>query len=675
MICDVCKNGLEGMWDPARTERVASLNDFGDKRDQYMGQPLDNLEYVFGHHKTETSFKAAVEDGCAVCCLYTELAGNLADVSHLSSRGIDYFSVFYVLVYKMYGSTVRQLQMICHFGQPQTSISIGFLPYDKPRYYETVREPMPAALGRSTGDLGTRQTMQNWMRVCFEAHTHCQKRRVVQAQNGYRPTRLLELSPHGTCRLVDGTDCPAVLRYVALSYCWGSQPVEGLLRLLRTTSQLLSEDRAVDTLPKTFREAAQIAQWFGVNYLWIDRLCIYQDSAEDWQREAGTMKDVYQNADFSIAALGGKDSDGGCFFDRDPSKSVITTVHTKLAEAHPPTAFLCEHDYGAHDYTSLQEEPLTSRSWVVQERLLASRTLYFGSRQVYWECRESVHAEIYPMKNIFYIPNYKNSHPWKPLIGSISQSHSFDHFEQLFQSWNYLVTYYSEKRLTMPADKLIAISGLAKDMKATLSTVKPRGTHRYLAGLWEENFLQTLDWFVKEPASRVSKYRAPSWSWACVDGSIHMSSQTRKRDTKIISNLEATDMVYKNNDETGEVVSGAITLQGPCSKVRTVCSDDLDQQHQRKIVGLHGCYRRPLGGMEKAWGTAIFDTVDDVTEDMLVIWLSYCSGLGAAVSGLIIAPLGDGTFRRLGCASTSTMCGGDYRNFADGQSNAIVDIV
>lgn len=151
------------------------------------------------------------------------------------------------------------------------------------------------------------------MRTCVESHPLCNLPKTLPS---YRPTRLLKVDNSHTFRLVLGTECHPTLQYVALSYCWGTKAVEGLLRLLQSTAEDLSREQPVDNLAKTFRDATDVAQHFGVDYIWIDRLCIFQDSPEDWQREASTMQDVYRNALFSISALGAKDDQDGCFFER-----------------------------------------------------------------------------------------------------------------------------------------------------------------------------------------------------------------------------------------------------------------------------------------------------------------------------------------------------------------------
>jgi hypothetical protein len=54
----------------------------------------------------------------------------------------------------------------------------------------------------------------------------------------------------------------------------------------------------------------------GFCYLWIDSLCIYQDSIEDWLHELYMMGDIYKGGICNIAATVSKDSSGGCFRQR-----------------------------------------------------------------------------------------------------------------------------------------------------------------------------------------------------------------------------------------------------------------------------------------------------------------------------------------------------------------------
>ncbi len=53
---------------------------------------------------------------------------------------------------------------------------------------------------------------------------------------------------------------------------------------------------AIAQLPKNFADAIQIARDLGFSYLWIDSLCIIQDSDDDMKREIAKMGSIYAGA-------------------------------------------------------------------------------------------------------------------------------------------------------------------------------------------------------------------------------------------------------------------------------------------------------------------------------------------------------------------------------------------
>jgi hypothetical protein len=73
----------------------------------------------------------------------------------------------------------------------------------------------------------------------------------------------------------------------------------------------------VQSMPQTFKDAVKITRKFGIRYLWIDALCILQDSKSDWEVQATEMAAIYRNSVFTIAADNATDSSGGCFANRD----------------------------------------------------------------------------------------------------------------------------------------------------------------------------------------------------------------------------------------------------------------------------------------------------------------------------------------------------------------------
>jgi hypothetical protein len=132
-------------------------------------------------------------------------------------------------------------------------------------------------------------------------------------------------------------------------------------------------------LSKTFTDAMKITKYSGLRYIWINSLCIIQDSKEDWQREASLISKVYTNSACNISATGASDGSIGLFFDRNPL--AIQPFRARfLGNQVKGSFYLVNPSLWANE---VDYSPLNRRAWVVQERLLSPCNLHFGSTQVY----------------------------------------------------------------------------------------------------------------------------------------------------------------------------------------------------------------------------------------------------------------------------------------------------
>jgi hypothetical protein len=118
-------------------------------------------------------------------------------------------------------------------------------------------------------------------------------------------------------KVQDSTNISNQEQYVALSYCWGTQPIDKLTPSSKTSwysGVHLSE------LPRTYTDAVYVTRAVGVKYLWIDALCMMQEPSgnPEWKAEAGRMGDIYSNAWCTIAASHGDSASSGCFVKRSP---------------------------------------------------------------------------------------------------------------------------------------------------------------------------------------------------------------------------------------------------------------------------------------------------------------------------------------------------------------------
>jgi hypothetical protein len=205
------------------------------------------------------------------------------------------------------------------------------------------------------------------------------------------PTRVLDVGTSSipTLHLQVNDESSPVLPYVTLSHCWGKIKIK---QLTKANISELIEGIDVNELTKTFQEAIIIARRLGVRFLWIDSLCIIQDSdfGEDWVKESSTMGDVYKNALCNIAATAAPDGDTGCFLERNPL--LARTCRLRIEGLPGPAPKSQVYDLARDHFwrQAISEAPLIQRAWVLQERTLAPRVIHFGKNQLLWECHELV---------------------------------------------------------------------------------------------------------------------------------------------------------------------------------------------------------------------------------------------------------------------------------------------
>lgn len=139
------------------------------------------------------------------------------------------------------------------------------------------------------------KVVRDWIHECSTEHEFCPSQNVPEM-----PTRVLDLGDGSGSKLPRLQTTLDLRRpYVALSYCWGGQQTF-------TTSLNTFQDRCqgIETtdLPQTIQDAITCTRNLGLRYLWIDSLCIIQDSDSDKGKEISRMADIYANAEITISA-------------------------------------------------------------------------------------------------------------------------------------------------------------------------------------------------------------------------------------------------------------------------------------------------------------------------------------------------------------------------------------
>ncbi|KAF4635203.1 hypothetical protein G7Y89_g2896 [Cudoniella acicularis] len=395
-------------------------------------------------------------------------------------------------------------------------------------------------------------TISNWLRNCHSNHAKCRYN-----QTSFYPSRLLYLGKEGVdIKLVVTAIQQPRGPYLTLSHRWGS---EDYTKLESSTIHQFQCGIDISTLPLTFQDAIEVTRRLGFQYLWIDSLCIMQDEDDksDWQYESPKMGEIYSNALLNLSATSATNSSSSLFVDRDLGTILPSPIELNIGGTI--------QQYHLFDGKIWEDEvtcaPLNRRGWVFQERILARRVLHFGRRQLAWECRQLDAMEIFPHG----LPLIAGSTLQKKEVGftleGTSPQVSPKKNQKAYSLWQEMVEAYSECSLTRSEDKLVALSVLAKSMRDATSD-------EYVAGMWRRTMAFDLPWWRETESRKLypingNPYRAPSWSWASVDGRINFPGMPGTSDEEFIEVL-GTNLSYVSNEDitTGCLLDGSSMKMG-----------------------------------------------------------------------------------------------------------------
>lgn len=340
---------------------------------------------------------------------------------------------------------------------------------------------------------------RRWFKECRTSHAECKIR------NKFVPTRLIDVGlPDGSedLKLLDtkqsGISNDVNLEYATLSHCWGQTE-----HIVTKADTLKKHEAGIafSKLNRTFQDAVLVTRALGLRYVWIDPLCIVQDSANDWQRESALMGLIYNGGIINIAADAAEDGDQGFLSKKTPS----CFPYTLLGRGFHGTLYMKASKL---ERWAEYSGNLRRRVWVLQEYILSTCSIKYNTNSILWECR----CRSYFDSKVIFEENQlrRDTRALKSLplqVESVSPSSPRTKISEVMAVWRKLVRDYSQKELTFEKDVLPALSGLA-------SLVHTATGDQYLAGIWSCDILSALQWVPEGLDWRSSTYLAPSWSWA-----------------------------------------------------------------------------------------------------------------------------------------------------------------
>ncbi|EPE27956.1 hypothetical protein GLAREA_04747 [Glarea lozoyensis ATCC 20868] len=359
----------------------------------------------------------------------------------------------------------------------------------------------------STASTESREWARHKLKECLSNHGTCT---LLRRDPNFMPTRLLDVSSvntDGIVRLTYPTSQWPKPRYLTLSYCWGG---DQKFKLTHATYDELQVGISVARLQKSIQDAIRITNWFDVQYIWVDSLCIIQDEPDDWDHESKQMCEVYQNSTLTISAQGAKSSEQGCFASRNPLMHLPCKLTEADSNGNAVTVFP-QKSTAWWRKQAFEQAPLFKRAWVIQERMLSPRNLCFGEILT-WECNQvstSEFDEFLGLRN----PNPKALLPVVPHVKG--ELHSEKPVFSIFEFWSDLMRSYPASGITVNSDRPVAVRGIIQYLEEVTDYMN-------MHGLWIQFLNFEILWLVEKPSKlqrlqvndvRARKNQSPSWSW------------------------------------------------------------------------------------------------------------------------------------------------------------------
>jgi hypothetical protein len=360
-------------------------------------------------------------------------------------------------------------------------------------------------------------------------------------------------------------------------HCWGTGPT------LTTTNSNLhhhQDEIELEHLPVLFSDTVRIARRLNVRYIWIDSLCILQDSKKDWEQESAKMGNIFENAHLVISAVNCSDSSQRILSPRPNylRRRKLTYTNTTGKEFKLYVRKYHDHHPNIQENTpTLLTGPLTTRGWAQQEQILATRILHYTATELVFECKTAVYCECLPRISM------RPSNPSLLAQIFLPSSSSVASRRKAYYKWHQLLNLYALRQLSYPCDKLPAISGIAEKFKMATGSV-------YVAGLWLDHLIPDLLWssmpYLQNPhdAPRLRAYRAPSWSWASVDTQFQYE-EVGERGMKSMVEVKSVNCELTGLNPLGEVGDGSLVLVGEIVEGTLIAPSTYDFYYRLKLRG------------------------------------------------------------------------------------------
>ncbi|TQW00068.1 Heterokaryon incompatibility [Cordyceps javanica] len=337
--------------------------------------------------------------------------------------------------------------------------------------------------------------------------------------------------------------------YIALSYA-----SDGSTEVQWRSHNADAEEKTILTtdLPKIFRDAILVTRTLGVQYIWIDSLCI-PGNAPEWERDSEEIGSVYENAYLTVSATGAEKVADGLLFSR-PSRTSVQILYRSSdgsVNGIVSVSTLPLSKEVLRNYIEMQKEPISKDIWAFQERVLSRRIVHFASDQMYFECLGHFRSEDGLLEGARFHSTVEKLH----------SGPDYYREQTALDRWHSLLRAYGKLDPTTPSEKLRALSNIARAFQRLLGD-------EYVAGLWKNSLIESLCWRSMK-CKPLCGSTAPSWSWAGVNGIAFAGFGFRSVCPE--ATISSTQVTLENDAKPfGNVASASIVIAAPVVPLKLV---------------------------------------------------------------------------------------------------------
>lgn len=378
--------------------------------------------------------------------------------------------------------------------------------------------------------------VKSWLSDCIMDHEICKKevsatnyrpgglfagtRAIIRDRFGWKPkppdlNEFFRLIDVRTREVVD-IDGSFPISYAILSYVWGTAGLVKAPKFSETRDEKLGNRVPLPPeLPATIAAALQLTSDLGIEFLWVDSLCINKADEVEKPIQLQNMAAIYTRAVVCIVAACGEHADAG-FPGFDQQRTKFPQNPTKLEED-----FVLGCDLMPAEEV-MAGAKWSSRGWTYQESMLSRRCIIITESEVFYQCTQLAKRESWLNEPA----NARIYFPIVPSFPDMLKKCSKDFRGHLFTLYRSCVEEYTKRSLTYDSDCLNAFEGILIHLRQELGT-------DMVLGLPRKMLASTIVWDVRGGLRRrrveknignddtFTSPLLPSWAWAAWEGQIH----------------------------------------------------------------------------------------------------------------------------------------------------------